>query len=360
MNENYAVEVVPIKLLPHPNADSLSIVKVHGWQALVKTSEWEGVDKGAYIQPDSILPEGFHPALPRRVRAIRLRGQVSEGLLVKAPEGSQIGDDVQEVLGITHYEPVVESRGECTKDPRGFVPTYNLGNARKSSTKAWKDWIGETFVITEKIHGENWRATWRNDELHVGSHYRWKKNELAEPTLDEGDLDLEKTLDQTAEHRIGAWQNVFWRVVTPEILALCQAFPGVVFYGENYGGVKGFPYDTENTNARRLRLFDAWDDKEAKFWDWNVLATIVSRHLDPSKYLVPVLGALKWPGPRLEEHGELTGLEDFERFAEGTSVLNNKHLREGCVIRPLIEGDSQLRPVLKLVGRGYLSMKEKT
>ena len=39
----HRVEVVPVVLEQHPNADKLSIVKVRGWQCVVATSDWAGV-----------------------------------------------------------------------------------------------------------------------------------------------------------------------------------------------------------------------------------------------------------------------------------------------------------------------------
>jgi len=50
----HVVEVVKIKKENHPNADSLSIVKVRGWQCVVRTDDWEDGQLAAYIPPDSL------------------------------------------------------------------------------------------------------------------------------------------------------------------------------------------------------------------------------------------------------------------------------------------------------------------
>ena len=53
----HKVEVVPVVLEPHGNADSLSVVKVFdGYTCCVRTQDWIGIDKAAYIPPDSIVP----------------------------------------------------------------------------------------------------------------------------------------------------------------------------------------------------------------------------------------------------------------------------------------------------------------
>jgi hypothetical protein len=74
---------------------------------------------GAYIQPDSVVdttrPELALLAQPERIKVRRLRGVVSMGLLIAAPEGAQEGDDVAAQLGVTRYEPPAQphpSEGE--------------------------------------------------------------------------------------------------------------------------------------------------------------------------------------------------------------------------------------------------------
>src|SRR3990170_4514689 len=108
MNSTHVAEVVSVVLEAHPNADALSIVRVHSaYTVVVRTQDWVGVDKGVYIVPDSVVPdsEGFSFLNgKRRIKVKRLRGIISQGLLVPAPEGSNIGDDVSELIGISHYE----------------------------------------------------------------------------------------------------------------------------------------------------------------------------------------------------------------------------------------------------------------
>src|ERR1700752_4117993 len=55
--ETHKVEIVPIKLEPHPNADRLSVVRVYNFTVVVNTADWQGVEKAAYVQPDSVMPD---------------------------------------------------------------------------------------------------------------------------------------------------------------------------------------------------------------------------------------------------------------------------------------------------------------
>ena len=51
----HRVEVIPVHLEPHPDADTLSIVKIYDWQVVTKTADWTEGALGAYIQPDSLV-----------------------------------------------------------------------------------------------------------------------------------------------------------------------------------------------------------------------------------------------------------------------------------------------------------------
>ena len=81
-NSTHKVEVTPIKLEPHPNADTLSIAHIFdGYICVVKTTDWQDGQLGAYIPPDSIVdssrPEFAFLQGHERIRVKRLRGVVS-------------------------------------------------------------------------------------------------------------------------------------------------------------------------------------------------------------------------------------------------------------------------------------------
>lgn len=113
-----------ISVEPHHNADRLDLVKVLGYQCVSEKGLHSAGDLIIYIQPDSVLPddaawaEGYRKYSPGRIKAVKLRGEFSEGVLVsfKQVEGvssdfdalgsfPEEGTDVAEMLSITHYEP---------------------------------------------------------------------------------------------------------------------------------------------------------------------------------------------------------------------------------------------------------------
>lgn len=97
------------KIVKHPNADLLDICNILGWQCITKTGEFKEGDLICYIAIDTVVPElpeyEFLRERKFRVRTIKLRKQISQGLIVPLPNGKwKEGDDITEVLGVKKYE----------------------------------------------------------------------------------------------------------------------------------------------------------------------------------------------------------------------------------------------------------------
>ena len=106
------VEIIE-EIFSIPNADKIEMVKVLGWECVVKKGEFKVGEKIVYVEVDSVMPEKPEYEFLRerkfRIRTIRLRGQISQGLVLPLsalPQNSSyfsIGHDVTELLGITKY-----------------------------------------------------------------------------------------------------------------------------------------------------------------------------------------------------------------------------------------------------------------
>ena len=90
-NSTHKVEVFKVgELTKHPNADSLSILMVFdNYQTVVRTSDFIPGDLACYIPPDNIVPDT--PQFEflkghRHIKAAKLRGIMSQGLVLAAPE----------------------------------------------------------------------------------------------------------------------------------------------------------------------------------------------------------------------------------------------------------------------------------
>lgn len=314
-NSTHRVEVVRVHLEPHPNADSLSIVRIYGYTVCVKTADWIDDDLGAYIVPDSVVPtdrsEFAFLAGHERIRVKRLRGVLSQGLLIHAPSGSKEGDDVAELLGVTRYEPSAElsTRGKSEKPPPGIYPCYDLESWHRYGHLLQE---GEPVMVTEKIHGASGRWVWKDGRLWCGSRTEWKRED-------------EKSM---------WWQAARSCSWLPE---WCEIHEGIAVYGEVYGKVQKFRYGIEN--GVFVRVFD-------------------------------LLRAGQWLGTNEIDDGDALGLvwvpllfrgaysrDEIAKYANGPSTVPGAHhIREGCVVKPLTERtDPECgRVAFKIVSDEYL------
>lgn len=312
----FHVEVVKIgKIEKHPNADTLSITNVNGYPVILKTGWLQEGNTAVYIPVDAIMPaddpEYEYLGSSRRVKAKRLRGIFSMGMLAPARPEWEVGRNVQQILGITKYEPPVETgpSGEDERDP-GYLPCYtDIEGLRR-----YEDTLipGEEIVLTEKIHGANARFLWREDRLWVGSHTRIKKED---------------------------GNTMFWRVANRLNLKekLIQV-PNIALYGEIFGQVGKFKYGATNGDPR-LALFDAKDTTTMKYLDYDDFLALAKKLDLPT---VPELYRGPWS-------------PDLKSMCDGNSTLAN-HIREGFVVRPVHERwDNKIqRVILKMHGEEFL------
>lgn len=352
VNSTHRVDIVPVMLEPHPNADSLSIVRIEGYQVIVRTDDWQESGQGAYVPPDSTVPldrpefaflaDPKHPEKDRiRIKARRLRGEWSMGLLVPAPPDALIGDDVAARLGVEHYnppEPNLKTGGEAESPPRGYLgtriydyPKYDVEAFRKYGRLAF---VPEELVyVTEKIHGTSGRWMHDGERYYCGSRTEWKR-------YDEN--------------------NLWWRalVSNPALGNFLHMNPGTAVYGEVYGQVQDLKYGTAR-GEYRVAVFDilhqgrwvnAEDARDFQPNPWGPPASTLP--------WVPTFNAGEWTAQSATVY---VGIPfDFDmllRLAEGPSLIPGAdHVREGIVVKPMTERWHPRcgRVNLKIIANGYL------
>ena len=168
-NSTHRVEVFRVgQIDKHPNADKLEVMHVFdAYQAIVRKGDYKVGDLACYIPPDNILPDKPEYAFLKghfRIRVTKLRGIVSQGLVLPAPIGSNVGDDVSAQLGVTHYVPQFNSRshgaggggnqGEMVADPPVTGPNYDIDSWFRYASLMEQDEMNVGLVeLTEKLHG---------------------------------------------------------------------------------------------------------------------------------------------------------------------------------------------------------------
>lgn len=172
-----------LEVKKHPNADRLDLVKVLGYQCVTETGLYKQGDHVVYIKTDTVLPEmewaeGYRKYSPKRVRAAKLRGEFSEGIILpidelnkvyhsKLMEGVHIvkwddKTDVSEILEVTKYEPPIPQ----DLSARSSRLPYEMG---KTDEERWENMVdklpfGELVDVTLKVDGQSATYGYKLDE----------------------------------------------------------------------------------------------------------------------------------------------------------------------------------------------------
>jgi len=300
-----------------PGADLIELAIVDGWKVVVAKEVGHRInDLVVYCEIDSFLPikeefeflrkssfkkmgdqEGF------RLRTVKLRGQVSQGLILPMsvfalyPSNPTEGDDVTEALGIVKYEPPIPA--ELAGKVKGLFPSF----IRKTDEERIQNLASEyeemkkhTYYVTEKLDGSSATFYYNNGEFGVCSR----------------NLELLETDG-----------NTFWKVARELDLEnkLRENGMNLSIQGELIGeSVQGNPYKIKGQTVRFFNLFDI------DLQEYHSLSTFQSLMTDLELETVPVLNThLHLPET----------IDELLLMADGKSELNPNFDREGIVIRSL-------------------------
>ena len=180
----YAVE-------PIEGADKIEMAKVLGWSCVVNKGSFKPMDLGVYFEIDSFLPirpefeflrgnsykntpimgEGF------RLRTMKFRGQISQGLLLplstfpELPADVELGQDVTELFGVRKYE--IEERATTGGNVIGTLP-YDVPHTDETRVQEEPNLIqafaGLEYYISTKMDGSSHSISLDDDGFHVTGH----------------------------------------------------------------------------------------------------------------------------------------------------------------------------------------------
>ena len=354
---------------PIEGADKIAVATVLGWQVVILKEDFKVDDLVIYFETDSLLP--IHPAFEflakdgtktilgddkkdhtgYRLRTIKLRGQVSQGLCVKPEEfgltNVKEGDDVTERLGVVKYERFIEPKymqsnrkpvvfpkwmprkigmwikgtfpnlavrlwGKMLKPFPPFIPKTDEMRlqAVPDVLKRHKD---KVFYVTEKLDGSSVTVFKKDGEVGVCSRNIWyprdEDNQYWKPVIESG---LDKVIDD-----------------------------GIAMQGELIG---------ESVQDNRLR------QKGQKIYFFNVYDLKRNQYLSLSGLVCFCLKYGVEMVPLLSEKFKLRSMNKMVEYATRKSVLNKDAWAEGVVFRPLEEAhDEELgRLSFKVINPTYL------
>jgi RNA ligase (TIGR02306 family) len=302
-----------------PGADMIELAIVDGWKVVVaKNVEHKVGDMVVYCEIDSFLPikeefeflrkssykkmsdgtEGF------RLRSVKLRGVVSQGLILPLKDLQlsnkdllEVGMDVTKELGIVKYEPPIPA--ELSGKVKGLFPSF----LRKTDEERVQNLSNEyenlkqhKFYVTEKLDGSS--ATFYSKDGVFGVCSR--------------NLELLETEG-----------NTFWKVARELKLEewLTSQDVNYSIQGEIIGeSVQGNPYKIK---GQTVGFFNAFNIDTQEYLGLEEFEKLISSMGIKS---VPILD---------REFTLPDTIDELLTYADEKSVLNSNFDREGVVIRSL-------------------------
>ena len=310
------VKIVDIQ--PIPGADAIVVATVKGWKVVVKVNEYKVGDLAVYYEIDSFLPirpqfeflrkssykrmgssEGF------RLKTIRLRGQISQGLLTPIPEGisnPKEGDDLTEALDIVKYEPPIPAQlaGKIKGTFPSFIPKTEEIRIQNFESEVGFSPVGERAYVTEKLDGTSFTCYFNNGVFGVCGR-NWELSETSD--------------------------NSLWRMAN--LLQLKEKMTkhgkNIALQGELIGaGINGNLYGLSD---HKLFFFTGYDIDKGRRMFFDELEWVL---FGLDLQMVPVLEKYGFVIPN-----ESNIVDYMLKYAEGKSVLNMEVDREGVVVRGL-------------------------
>ena len=310
------------EIRPIEGADAIEAYRVGGWWVVDKKNAHKVNDLVVYVEIDAFIPHEIAPFLskgkePReyngvkgeRLRTVRLRGTLSQGLLLsrytaldKVGEISE-GQDVTELLGIQKWEaPIPASLSGMV---RGGFPSWGkktdaerCQNLTAEISEAVKNDI--KFEVTIKLDGTSMSSGVGPDgEFHVCSRNLSLKLDQIGNTY----VDVAKKYDL---------ENKMKSLGRPLMIS-----------GEIIG--EGLQKNQEKIKGQDFFVFNIWDPIRAEYLSveerMSIVKTLGLKH-------VPVVRN----GVSLRDLG-LSTVEEILKFAEGPSM--NSPSREGLVFKSI-------------------------
>jgi RNA ligase (TIGR02306 family) len=285
--------------------------------------------------------EGF------RLKTIRLRGQVSQGLLLplsvledademkigysQQPWGMQLqlgpyddallieeGTDVSNHLEIVKYEPPIPA--ELAGKVKGLFPSFirktdeeRVQNLADDYEK-WKLTSAHQFYVAEKLDGSSATYYFKDGVFGVCS----RNLELAEPEeFVPGMVMCDDGVERPKQ------ENTFWKVARQLDLKTKLGAVGynICLQGELIGeGIQGNPYGIKGQTVRFFSVYQIDSRTRLGIKDLEDICFMIGLQTVPileSNFLLP------------------NTIEEILQYAEGKSALNPKTEREGVVVRSL-------------------------
>lgn len=327
---------------PITGADSIEVATVGGWKVVVKKGEFKTNDLVVYLEIDSWVPTSLAPFLSKgkkpkvfngvegeRLRTVKLRGQISQGLLlpidcttISDGEGNVIsvseGDDVTEFLGIQKWERPLPTQlqGQAKGNFPSFIRKTDQERCQNLQKNIFVDWKDLEWEISLKLDGSSLTGYYNNGETGICS----RNLELMDNDENSG--------------------NSFIQTFNSSGLkdAIKSIGRNVAVQGEMMGEkIQG---NRENLTGTILFIFDVFDIDNQQYMTPQDRLEFINL-LFKNGYtgdIAPILNSKT----TLHNIG-ISNITDLLSFADGESI--NNPVREGVVFKCVTNGDISFKAI---------------
>jgi RNA ligase (TIGR02306 family) len=333
------------RLAPIEGATAIEVADVLGWHVVVQKNEFNVGDLVVYCEVDSILPDKpefeFLRNVKFRIKTIRLRGQVSQGIcfpMTILPLGTYCeDDDVTEILGVQLYEPP-ETGGYVAGASIGSFPSHIVSKTDEDRVQNKRQLLtnekGRKCYITEKLDGSS--ATYivnsgesimasRNMKLFIGNEPLDEAEALRQIARAEEfnyETSIVKTVNDDGTIVYTKRESIYNEMnrkygIFDKLTSLGM---DIAIQGEIIG--PGIQQNKYKLKERELRVFNVIETTTRQHFTIKELVDFCADH---GFQYVPILDTVY----ELSDNSD-----EIVEMSKGKSVLHDV-IREGIVVRPV-------------------------
>jgi RNA ligase (TIGR02306 family) len=329
------------EVLPIEGADAIVLVKIDGWQCVALKEEFKPGDLCVYFEIDSFLPDEPVYAHLRartfrkmgdkeglRIKTIKLRGQLSQGLALPIhlffdrfvdsdeDEGQELceffyeGAELTEFLGVEKFELPVPTQlaGQVNGNFPGFIPKTDQERCQNLVNDIFVKNADSKYEVTMKLDGTSFTA-YRNQELNGVCGRNW---ELKVDNDNETNSLVRMYVDSGLQN------------------ALQVLGKNIAVQGELMG--PGIQKNREKFATHKLFVFDMFDiDKQEYLTPADRRQVLKDLHAAGlNKDMVDHVPILAYTANLYDTLG-IVNIDQLLKFAEGPSIVHA--VREGLVFK---------------------------
>jgi RNA ligase (TIGR02306 family) len=343
MSERKLLSVQQVaEIAPIESADAIEHVRIGGWWVVDKKGSRKVGDLVGYAEIDAFIPTCLAPYLskgkePReyqgikgeRLRTVKLRGAISQGLLLDlslfGDREFTIGEDLTEIAGIVKWEPPAEFK---SADAKGSFPSFipKTDQERVQNLRDVSQFHDMTFEVTEKCEGSSMTLFVNDGEFGICSRNLLLKDDLTGSAFVDTGITFKDTIMSLGRN--------------------------IAFQGELIG--PAIQKNIYNLRQFQYRVFDVFDIDQQRCLspsERSEVAKLIGAEVAPVIHEAFSFGDADL---RTIQKTALKMADGETMIAPEMGDLKKRHLREGLVFK----ANSETRVSFKAISNDYLGKQK--